>query len=266
MSQSPPEHRPRGISGKKVLLISLIACVAIPFVAFFIPVLMIESNKQPPAALDWSQREDWEIVPVRSRVLRWGDTPRPPFEGREVSELPFDLPLEIIDLNQKLAEKARGTASIGSIIKPGTLSDFYAAYLIGRNPSWLNDDLPSLEMEPTASYTMAPKVLVWRFVDLENQPFANKPVGTIELVMTRLKDDVLDESLRLVYPDLTTDADGRVWLPVYDTVYSLGNGTRWAEGLEVEPGLTRWFESPGKVGALPDAVVRDGQSPEDKGR
>lgn len=250
---------PRGISGKKVLLISLIACVAIPFVAFFVPVLLIESNKTPDAALDWSQRETWEIVPTRPRVLRWGDTPRPPFEGREVSELPFELSAEDASVVNDLALLAqnwdRDRRRLPTFGPPPESADFYYDYLMGRSFSVERGRNQSADRLLADAYRQAPKVLVWRFVDDAGKPLVDRNVGTIELVVVRLRDDVMDESLRLVYPDLTTDADGRVLLPVYDTVCSLGDSTRWAEGIAVEHELTRWFESPGRVGALPDAVV-----------
>lgn len=256
---------PRGVSGKKVLLISLIACVAIPFVAFFIPVLMIESGKEPAAALDWSQRDTWEIVPVRSRVLRWGDTPRPPFEGREVSELPFEVSLQEASAVYDLASIARQWNETGK--DPATIQrsldaeTFYQHYLFGR---WhaRNGDPELAEQHLTRAYSLAPKALVWRFVDQTGRPLADQPIGDIELIMVRLHDDKLNEGLRLVYPDMTTDGDGRVWLPVYDTVYAFGTwGASEMTGLPnkvaIEHESTQWFESPGQVGSLPDAVVRE---------
>ncbi len=255
MNPEPPEHEPRGFSGKKVLLISLVACIAIPLVAFYIPVLLIESNKTPEAALDWAQRGTWEIVPTRPRVLRWGDTPRPPFEGREVDELPFAITEQ--EATEVMAwSDAADTPHDGSAEPTG----FYTHYLSGRRAAEAGQD-DAAQRHFEQAFAAAPQVLVWRFTDPDGEPFANRRVGTIELVMMRMRDGELDDTLRLRYPRLETDARGRVWLPVYATVYSLGDGTRWAEGIQVDHGLTPWFESPGKVGSLPDAVVHRGDEP-----
>ena len=68
----------------------------------------------------------------------------------------------------------------------------------------------------------------------------------------------IDQTLRLVYPRLTTDATGRVYLPVFHTILRFAD-LPTPDGLHCRYGDYQWFEFPGKVAQLRPAVVWRGE-------
>ena len=92
------------------------------------------------------------------------------------------------------------------------------------------------------------------FVDEQGKPVADLPVGDVQLQFAQVTEGVLDDSLVLTYPRLTTDAQGRVYLPAYDAPLKL-TGPAQADGRTLTwPREKLWMTWPGQVGA-PSAIV-----------
>ena len=230
-------HEPRTVSGRMVLLWTLVGCVGGTFVAVWLALRWVETTMPPEPALVWTRRADWPSPPVKWIVLeREGHAP--PFEGRPERHLRLRVTEQERAQIDALAEVARTSQPVET---NDDASHFYAAYLNGRYDE---------------AFTLAPKTIKWRFVDPAGEPIPGLAVGAIEIVCAQFRDGVLDDGLRLVFPDLVTDDAGCVYLPVYDTAYRvavLPSSERFAFDLDGD----RWFEFPGRVGAPPPVVVRE---------
>ena len=97
--------------------------------------------------------------------------------------------------------------------------------------------------------------LVQRFDHPDGTPLVGAYVRSVEVECNRVRGGSLDPSLKLEFFDLVTDADGCVRLPVYRTVYRL-SGISHPRGYKAEFPTLGWFETRGRVGLLPAAVVR----------
>jgi hypothetical protein len=101
-----------------------------------------------------------------------------------------------------------------------------------------------------SAYQHAPVIIVERFELPNGSPAANIAIVHFALECNRVQNGSLDPSLQLSYPDLETDADGCIYLPVYNTVYRT-NEMSWPEGYITDFPTLGWFETSRKVGLLP---------------
>ena len=104
-----------------------------------------------------------------------------------------------------------------------------------------------------AAYEHAPVIVVQRFAFADGSPLANTPIPAFSLECNRVRKGSLD-ALTLPYVDLKTDADGCIYLPVYNTVYRTTDMT-WPHGYLVAWPTMGWFETRRKVAILPEATV-----------
>ncbi|CAN0398041.1 unnamed protein product, partial [Hapterophycus canaliculatus] len=101
----------------------------------------------------------------------------------------------------------------------------------------------------------APVVLTQRCRFGNGEPLQNARVQQFTIECNRVQDHSLDPSLQLIYPALVTDADGKIRVPVYDTVLRV-NGFSWPEGYDVESGETLgWFQANNRLGVLPEMLA-----------
>lgn len=131
--------------------------------------------------------------------------------------------------------------------------NFYAQYLLG---TWYQ--LQGNQQEATRlknqALKQAPVVLSQRYQLGNGEPAAGVEISQIEVECNRVQNHSLDPSLKLKFVNLTTDAEGKVYLPVYDTVYRMSSQS-YPEGYFAEIQSLGWFESKSRQGTLPDVLV-----------
>lgn len=215
----------------------------------------------------WNSPADWRGVGVSQTTLEqtgW----RKYVYGGAWRDLPFDLsPAEQRDLGrcQKLA--ARRGVTIGGVnqfadeaIGPELEAIvrqrpdlFYGTYTLAKWYELHGEQAKADELYRRA-YAAAPVILVQRYEYPDGTPAAGLHVQSYAVECNRVKKGSLDPSLKLSYWDLTTDADGCIYLPAYKTVYRT-DAMSHPDGLPTVYPRLGWFEFRGKVGILPAAVV-----------
>ena len=246
------------IAGWRVLVTMALLIAAIVAVGYIAARHARDARRnQPP--LSWQQRADWPDTSVRQTSLR--ATPVQAFlEDTEWRELHLTLDPETQRTIQTLADRARhpdftepATRRQLEAVREKQPDLFYATYLLAtwHQANGHADKAAALYERAIAD---APRVIRQRYITPRNRPLTDLPVGRIEVICYRIKNDQLNDTLQLVYPVLTTDEQGYVYLPVYDTVYEIGARAE-PNGYKVRYGDVRAFRFPGRVGTLPPAMV-----------
>jgi hypothetical protein len=101
----------------------------------------------------------------------------------------------------------------------------------------------------------APAILVRRFVFSDGRPLPDAAIPYIA-IQYRRDGDAPDKSLKLEFRNRRTDAQGCVYLPVYDTVCRQF-GPMLVPGYKVEVPPLDWFKPRGKVTLLPVVTVAE---------
>ena len=131
---------------------------------------------------------------------------------------------------------------------------FYAQHLLGM---WQlrNGDAQEGQRLIDLALKSAPVVLSRRYRFGNDEPLKNIEIQRTEIECNRVQNNSLDPSLHLMYPALVTDNDGRIRIPVYDTVFRSSSHS-WPDGYHVEEteNLGR-FKSKTHIGILPDMLV-----------
>lgn len=135
---------------------------------------------------------------------------------------------------------------------------FYAEYLLGLWHEKTGDAGRARDYHVKA-LDHAPVILVQRYELSDGRPLTGARIETFQVECNRVRNGILNPSLKLTFFDLTTDSDGAIRLPVYDTVYRLFN-TSHPAGYTADYPRLGWFESEGRIGLLPVAKVRDDES------
>jgi beta-lactamase regulating signal transducer with metallopeptidase domain len=130
---------------------------------------------------------------------------------------------------------------------------FYAEFLLSQWHRNFGDRRQGAQLLD-AAYQHAPVIIVQRFAFADGTPLADTPISTFALECNRVQNSYLDPSLTLLYCNLRTDADGCIYLPVYDTVYRT-NDMAYPGGYAVTFPRLGWFETSRKVALLPVATV-----------
>ena len=241
--------KPGLVSGKRVLLVTLLVCVVGLLPLVWVTLRWVESRKTPPSPLSWAQRDTWPNPPMHWTVLQKRPGPQPPFSSVR-RNLDFQLPPDDQKTLQTLADLSHHLEQATSTLEQIAADHpdlFYARYLLARQQ---DDD--ALYQE---AFALAPAVVKIRFADALDQPMAHLPLGTIQIVCAQLDDRVLDESLVLVYPDLVTDDKGLVYLPIYATPCRTSVLPQ-PPGYEAIYDWQGWFEFPHQTATLPTVQVR----------
>lgn len=143
---------------------------------------------------------------------------------------------------------------------------FYAEYLLGV---WhtKNGDAAAGQRYHEQAFEHAPVVLVQTYLFPDGRPLVGANVRWFEIECNRVQKGSIDPSLKLMFYDLVTDAQGQMAVPVYDTVYrhtTVSHPTAPPQELKTNYPTLGWFEPTSKRSLLPAAtveiVVKPGQS------
>lgn len=252
-----------GASGRRVLVILALVVVAVMIVGWIgLQFSTSVMATQPP--LSWAQRDNWPHRQVRETTLAASGV-QTLISGARWRELSLDVPANEQRVVAELAELARAEGFARDSTRqrleqvhsdrPGL---FYATYLLGHWHRIHGDDARADALFELA-FADAPAAIQQSYVTPRYQPVPKLPVGKIELICYRSDGESMDDSLRLVFPELVTDEQGRIAAPVYRTVYRVAARNE-PEGLVAHHSEPEVFQFPGRIGALPAAVVE--QRPE----
>ncbi|MEM9252898.1 MAG: hypothetical protein AAGB29_11165 [Planctomycetota bacterium] len=257
---TPNRDNPGLVSGKLVVIASIAVFVLIG-VAFWAAGKWFSANPiEADDTLDYANRAEWVVMPATTILLT--EPPRymrGPYGSKIKKELPFSITDETAAQLQRIQnEFDKGPnpadhAAIWSSLDVLGEAGFYTRWI---EFSWLTSpDEIDREIHITDAVREAPAVFVLQYVGLDSEPLSQQPIGDIELTFARKADDILDDSLRLIYPDNKTDEFGRVYLPVFDTPLQVSVKPD-PPGHEAEYPFSGWLIFPGKVGGPEPIVVR----------
>ena len=139
---------------------------------------------------------------------------------------------------------------------------FYAEHLLG---TWhfRNGDPETASQLLSESLANAPVVLTQGYRLGNGEPVVGLEIPALEIECNRVQNHFLDPSLKLKFVGLTTDSNGEVHLPIYDTVYRVSSRTS-PTGYSTETASLGWFESRSRNGVLPQTMLwRPGSQPRD---
>lgn len=215
----------------------------------------------PRSPLDWTKRNEWRAEPVYKTDLKrsfLGGWRNLPFDISATEEAHVKRCVELLRLNHALVN------AIPRFADPAVRSElesilqqhpdfFYAEYALAL---WhrVHGSAEDADQYLALAYRHAPIVLVQTYQHEDGTPLANTAVGSIEIECNRVRNGSLDPSLHLFFPKQVTDDRGRIYLPVYDTVYRISSISH-PDGYILYLPPMGWFESD-DVGLLPAAVVR----------
>ncbi|MDA1229367.1 MAG: M56 family metallopeptidase [Planctomycetota bacterium] len=131
---------------------------------------------------------------------------------------------------------------------------FYAQHLLGM---WhvRNGDAPEGQRLIDDALKAAPVVLSRRYRFGNGDPLQHIEIQRTTIECNRVQKHSLDPGLKLMYPALVTDNEGRIRIPVYDTVFRASEYS-WPDGYHLEETETLgWFKSKTHTGVLPDMLV-----------
>ena len=100
----------------------------------------------------------------------------------------------------------------------------------------------------------APIVLVRQYQFMDGKPLAHTNVGRLGVECRMRTATSTNTSQTLEYIDLTTNAQGHVLLPCYDTRIRC-NGVQWPEGYEIETGRHGYLKIHARYSLLPTIYV-----------
>lgn len=251
-------HGRRGVSGRRVLVI-LALVVAVVMIVGWMGLQFSTSvmDTQPP--LSWAQREHWPHRPVRETTLSASGV-QTLISGAEWRELSLRVPADEERTVEALANLARSEAFADEAtrqrleaIHAERPNLFYASYLLAH---WhrLHGHADRADALYERAFADAPGALQQTYTTPQYQALPGLAVGRLEVICYRADGETVDDSLRLVFPRLTTDERGRIAVPVYKTVYRVATRDE-PEGLVAHHSEPEVFQFPGRIGALPAAVV-----------
>ena len=131
---------------------------------------------------------------------------------------------------------------------------FYTQHLLG---TWhaRNGDAEEGQRLIDDALKTAPVVLSRRYRFGNGEPLQNTEIQRTSIECNRVENHSLDPGLNLMYPALVTDTEGRIRVPVYDTVFRAREYS-WPDGYHMEETETLgWFKSKTHTGVLPDMLV-----------
>lgn len=256
-SSETPRGR-RGLPGPWVLL-ALAVVVAAVVLAGWMAARRGASvlGQQPP--LSWQEREQWPRRPVHETSLSASGV-RQLITGDEWRELGLTLSPEQEQTIHELAELARretfeepATRERLEAAQAAHPDLFYATYLLG---TWhrIHDNEQRADEFYERAFANAPGVLQQAYITGDYRLLSEMPVGRIEVICYRADGEHVDDSLRLVFPELVTDERGYIAVPVYAGVYSIAERDEPA-GLSAHHKDPAVFQFPGRIGTLPAAAV-----------
>lgn len=236
----------------------------------------LTQGSPPRVTLDYTQRADWFLMPVKPRPLTY-NTFVAAETGKKYKRTDLSFEPEAEARLQRCVAMAQAddfftnAANVDKLKAIAAEEDagFYPAYLLG---CWYQEqgDRAAYEQWMQAAFTLAGGAIVQKLVDEEGDTVADFQLPPVAIGYDRVIDGQRDATLVLIYPGPVSDADGYVRLPTFRSVYRL---TDPALPPGVDPGqhprgltflpqandgpVPNWFAVPdGAVGRFEDAVVR----------
>lgn len=258
---SPHQRDRRGLfAGRFVLLVLGLVVIAVMVSGWMVLRFSTAVMDERPA-LSWAERADWPQRPVRETTLAASGVQRL-FTGAEWRELSLSVPEAEERAVAELAELARSEAFTQDATRDRIeqlLAEqpelFYASYLLATWHRVHGNDAEA-EAHYQRAFAEAPGALRQPFVTPHYQGLSHLEVGSIEIVCYRATAGEVDDTLRLVFPELETDANGHIAVPVYKSVLRIAERDEPA-GLEARHADPEHFQFPGRIGTLPAAMVAD---------
>lgn len=259
------QDKPGLLSGKVVLLASALILILVVPTATWLTLRMVERDVKRQA-LVWSERASWQLLPVRFSSLDKSGFLQPPGDA-PLRDTDFLLQPEqqskVMAAVALLRDQAADSAAMEQMADRlgETPGGFYVSYVAGR----VATDPEKRERYMAKAFEQAPAALVLRFVNEQGEPKANWPVGDLTLMHAQIDDAKLDNSLRLLYPDMVTDQTGMVYLPMFAAPVKLIDKPQ-AQGLDIAwPIEDYWMTWPGIVGSpRPITVGTAEENPHDE--
>ncbi|QDU33738.1 hypothetical protein KS4_17940 [Poriferisphaera corsica] len=253
-------------SGKKVFLLTLVICVVVPLLGVVVALYMsndlkgvsdVDEMKVEP--LIWGERGAWEVMKVNPTEIVKKPGHRPPFEGRVRKNLDFEIGAdELAVIEEVKGGEGMGIEGAEAELEEVGLGDglFYAEYVAGRRLE-RSGDVEKGQERLERAFAWTEKVLRIRFKDAAGRPLRGVEVGLVSVICAQKRGGVLNEDVELVFANEKTDEKGYIYLPVYDTVLRFGEfPEQLGAGEVIKRGWGyEWFEVPGRVGDVGDAVV-----------
>jgi len=249
------DSAPNPLSGKLVVLATLFAFAAIG-VGFYFMGQYFSAHPIAPEhdTLDYADRATWEPMPTATILL---EEPPRYMRGPYGSKVPKELPFTLSPAAERQLRRYSAAATLDPPVRIDEVPlerptpegiDHYVHWLLAHGAMLDGQGDTHREDYLLQAYQAAPAALVLQYLTPGDQPFANQPVGDIELAFARKADNVLDDSLRLLYPDNTTDALGRVYLPVFDTPLQVSVKPD-PPGHAADYPFDGWLIFPGEIGS-----------------
>ena len=272
-NKAQDDERPGRVNGNWFIGITLSLFIVVPAVVIGVTWLTGPPPQRPP--LVYAERETWQPQEVRARQLEYNmfvaaET------GRRYRKANFPLELDdeaMLHRAVQLVQRDDFFQSESASVKLTAWAEqypaqFYPAYLLAE---WMrvNGRAQEATQWRDTAFRRASGALLQQLTGEDGAPAAGHTLAPVAIAYDRVIDQRLDATLMLVYPRPTADAQGRVYLPTFESVYRLTDPTLppGAASATYPPALTllpqtptrqtpHWFSAPHRVGRLPNAVVQ----------
>ena len=208
----------------------------------------------------WAAEHGWQAQEVTTADLTGSF-------GPAWRNLPFHVSKEeeadtraCIELARKARSSVNGKTLFADLATRQALEEilrrrpefFYAEFLLS---TWHRDfgDPAESQRLLAAAYEHAPVILVQRFEFADGSPLVGGAVYGFTIECNRVENHYLDQ-IHLEFLNLRTDANGCIYLPVYDTVYRRFSAST-PYGYSVDFPTLGWCQTSRKVGLLPVAIA-----------
>jgi len=267
-SASPPASPPGPaerpgvtVKGGWIVAATLSLFLIIPAIVVVIA-LATKSEPEPAEPLDWAERQTWP----RSFYTTYKSLERGMMSSARTNETYKDLGFQIDPAHQLAVMRCTALAkqpaeafftdatrqSLEAEIE--AMPDlFYAHFLLA---TWHERDGDPAAAAPhyASAFHHAPAALMRHHVLPGGGSAAGVELSPLAYAADQIVDDELDRSVVLVFPYLTTDDEGFIYLPVYKAILR-------AEDPALPAGVPdlrekyQWFTFVGRIGRLPDVTL-----------
>ena len=237
------------VSGKRVLLIFSVSAILVPLVS----VGYVAWGQRP---LSWVARSSWDSPPIVPMTLERSPTgySRQSGKWRKTKfEISNEQKFAIERCKQVLGQPEDQVRKELGAVAAQYPNFFYPVYLLGTWHDRVGDPSDAHRCYEQA-FRLAPGVVKQRFTNESGQPITGLEIGTIEIAFDRVIDGELNQTLKLAYPDVVTDDQGLIYLPVFHTACRFTSRSNHSKQ-NTSYGTDGWFEFPGRIGTLPTAIV-----------
>ncbi len=264
MNQTPRQTQPQtmtdssqGISGKKVLVVLAVFTAVLMAIGWMVLHYGGFDRDNLPR-LSWKDRTNWPIQEIRPTGLEASAMEK--LGGATYRNLSLKISEHEEQTVQTLAKLAASPAFTSDAtrqqmeaIHEDQPDLFYASYLLA---TWHrihgnSDEADDLYQQ---AFLHAPRAIQQQYITPRNRALPNFAVGRIDVICYRSNPEHVDKSLRLVFPHLVTSDLGYIYLPLYDTVYSIATRTE-PPGYTLQTIDPEVFQFPGRIGSLRGAMV-----------